>query len=413
MWFYSERILVAYQVSDAAAHNRPRGNLSDLYPRWLGARELLLYHHDPYSGEVTREIQEGYYGRALDPARPNDPKDQQGFAYPVYVVFLLAPTITIPFATLQAGFHWLLPVLIAITVLLWLRVLQWRAPPSVVLALILLTLGSFPAVQGIELQQLSIVVSAMTAGCAALLVRGHLAWAGVLLALATIKPQLVWLLAAWLVVWALSDWRKRQRFLWAFGFTLGLLFLEGELVLPGWIWRFREAAASYRNYTGGVSLLEMLTTTWVGRVLDVLIVLALARVCWRWRHEPANSRAFAFSLALVLAVTIAVIPMVAPYNQLLLLPAVILLARRGRQLWAQSRLTRVVAVISAIFLCWSWLASAIMCAASVIVPAAVLQKAWAVPLYSSLGVPICVLGLLALCVNQWPGGAGQRPEVEA
>ena len=70
MWFYVERILVPYQIADAAAHGRPRGNLSDLYPRWLGARELLLHHRNPYSADITIEIQKGYYGRALDPARP-------------------------------------------------------------------------------------------------------------------------------------------------------------------------------------------------------------------------------------------------------------------------------------------------------------------------------------------------------
>src|SRR6202140_5256086 len=101
MWFYFDQILVKYQLADAAAHDRPRGNLSDLYPRWLGARELLLHHRNPYGDDITLEIQKGYYGRALDPTRPNDPRDQQGFAYPVYVVFLLAPLIGFPFHSVQ------------------------------------------------------------------------------------------------------------------------------------------------------------------------------------------------------------------------------------------------------------------------------------------------------------------------
>src|SRR5580692_11318806 len=83
-WFYVNRILRPQQIAEAAAHSRPRGNLSDLYPRWLGARELLLHRRNPYSAEITREIQQGYYGRPLDPALPNDPRDQQGFAYPAY-----------------------------------------------------------------------------------------------------------------------------------------------------------------------------------------------------------------------------------------------------------------------------------------------------------------------------------------
>src|SRR5450759_437283 len=107
-WLYVQRVLVAHQVTYAAAHGNPRGNLSDLYPRWIGAQELLLHGRDPYSPEVTREIQAGYYGRPLDPSRPDDPGDQEGFAYPVYVVFCLAPTIGLPFAILHKACYWVL-----------------------------------------------------------------------------------------------------------------------------------------------------------------------------------------------------------------------------------------------------------------------------------------------------------------
>ena len=99
MWFYVDKVLVGYQVADAAAHDRPRGNLSDLYPRWLGARELLLHGRNPYSPEITAEIQKGYYGRVLDASRPDEPRDQQGFAYPVYAIFLLAPVLGLSFHT--------------------------------------------------------------------------------------------------------------------------------------------------------------------------------------------------------------------------------------------------------------------------------------------------------------------------
>src|SRR5258708_9350109 len=116
MWFYFDRILIAQQVADAAQHERPRGNLSDLYPRWLGARELLLHHRNPYGDDITMEIEKGYYGRVLDPNRPNDPKDRQGFAYPVYVVFLLAPLIGFPYHSVQIFFHWMLISLTAASI---------------------------------------------------------------------------------------------------------------------------------------------------------------------------------------------------------------------------------------------------------------------------------------------------------
>ena len=59
-WFYANHILRAQQIADAALHHQPRGNFSDLYPRWLGARELLKHGRNPYSAEITREIQQGY-----------------------------------------------------------------------------------------------------------------------------------------------------------------------------------------------------------------------------------------------------------------------------------------------------------------------------------------------------------------
>src|SRR5260370_17755300 len=163
MWFYVDRILVGYQIADAAARERPRGNLSDLYPRWLGARELLRHHRNPYGDDITLEIPKGYYGRALDPTRPNDPKDQQGFAYPVYVVFLLAPLIDLPFHDVQIVFHWLLLGLTAASVWLWLRALRWRPPPLAISTCLVLALGSVPAVHRIKLHPLHLRGSALLA----------------------------------------------------------------------------------------------------------------------------------------------------------------------------------------------------------------------------------------------------------
>src|SRR5437868_9206924 len=151
MWFYVQKVQIPHQLADAAVHGTPRGNLSDLYPRWLGTRELLLHGRDPYSHEITREIQAGYYGRLLDPNRASDPKDQQGFAYPVYVVFVLAPSIRLPFSVVQSAFRLLLVLLTIASVYLWLQALGWQLSVPWKLTLIILALGSFPALQGIEL----------------------------------------------------------------------------------------------------------------------------------------------------------------------------------------------------------------------------------------------------------------------
>jgi hypothetical protein len=396
MWFYVQHVLIAHQTVYAVQNGTPRGNLSDLYPRWLGARELLLRHRDPYSVEVTREIQGGYYGRTLDPGRPNDPRDQQGFAYPVYVVFLLAPTVNLPFAAVQTGFRWLLVFLTMASVLLWLRALRWRPSFTGIAIIAVLALGSFPVLQGVKLQQLSLLVAGLVAGSAILIAEDDLFPAGLLLALATIKPQLVVPLAAWLVTWSLSDFRRRQRFIWGFGSTLAILFAASQFVLPGWLGRFRDAVIAYRQYTEGAeSILDVLATPFWGKMLAALTLLALAVLCWRLRRVPAGSTPFDALVVLILSATVVIVPKTAPYNQVLLIPAILFLLQHRSVFWS-TRLRRAVTVISALLVAWPWFAAFGLTLASFFLPVDSVQRAWALPLYPSLVIPLAVTILMVL-----------------
>ena len=402
-WFYVDWILRAQQIADAAAHGRPRGNLSDLYPRWLGARELLRHGRNPYSAEVTREIQQGYYGRPLDPTRPDDPKDQQGFAYPVYVVFLLAPTVDLPFDLVQQGFRWLLIILAAATVLLWLYVLRWRPSPGTVAILITLMLGWLPMVQGIKLQQLSLLVAGLLAACGACLTGGWLLLAGALLALATIKPQLTWPLVLWLLIWAASEWRLRRRFVFGFGFVMLLSLGGAQLLLPGWLRMFAQAIGQYHRYTQNQSVLVWLFGPIFGRILEGVSLLACAACVWRARKEPATGAAFGRAFASVLALTVVIVPMFAPYNQVLLAPAILALlfsASAGEPILPAVRVARA---IGGVFLVWPWIATVGLSLGYIWLTPAVRERIWPMPFYSNFMLPVFVFGLALL--NSWTLGA--------
>jgi hypothetical protein len=395
MWFYFDQILVKYQIAEAAARNRPRGNLSDLYPRWLGARELLRRGRNPYSTEITREIQDGYYGRRIDPARPDDPKDEQGFAYPAYVVFLLAPTIDLPFEVIQKGFRWFLMVLAGATLLLWLYVLRWKPSPGSALILVVLTLGWLPMVQGIKLQQLSLLVAGLLAACGACLAGGWLAVAGGLLALATIKPQLTWPLVLWLLLWASSNWRERRRFV--FGFALVMLLLLGgaQLVLPGWLRMFADAIGQYHRYTQNQSVLVWSFGSIAGRILEAVSVLICGLCLWQVRREPAASAAFGQALGLVLALTVVIVPMFAPYNQVLLAPAILSLLRSEKDpsILPAIRLARGV---GGVLLVWPWMATIGLSLAYLRLTPELRQRLWPMPFYSNFILPLFIFGLLLL-----------------
>lgn len=389
MWLYVDRVLAAHQRADAAVRHTPRGNLSDLYPRWLGSRELLLHHRDPYSAEITREIQTGYYGRPLDESRPEDPKDHQGFAYPIYVAILLSPTISFPFEAVRKGFDALLIAFTAASVWLWMRAIQWKPGPLAWFMAAILVLGSFPAVQGIKLDQLTLLIAGFISLSAFLLARGQLFAAGIVLAVSTIKPQLVLPLIACLFVWAVTDARRRS-FIWGFCGAMGVLVAVSEIIMPGWLPKFRIALHEYLAYTGGVSLIDRLLSQGLGRVATVAIAAVLLWLTWRARRSEPGSREFSILLANILTATLLIIPTFAPYNQLLLLPAVLLTARECKETWKAGPISRALLVVTVVALGWQWLASIILVLISFGFPV-LAQNGWTVPLYTVLAIPFVLL----------------------
>ena len=106
-----------------------KAQLGDLFSPWVGTRGLLLYGRNPYGPEVSHEIQLAFYGRVIT-QRYDQPAeqliDEQRFAYPLYVVFLLAPTVHVAFADAQTWALVVLVILTAASVPLWLDVLHWR-----------------------------------------------------------------------------------------------------------------------------------------------------------------------------------------------------------------------------------------------------------------------------------------------
>src|SRR5208282_937724 len=409
MWTYAERVLIPYQKADADAHHRPRGNLSDLYPRWLGARELLLHGRDPYSADVTREIQAGYYGRALDPSRPNDPHDEQGFAYPVYVVFFLAPTIRLPFLIVQKAFLWILIVLTAVSVPLWLRVLRWAAQPSTHISLFALVLGSLGVMQGLKLQQMSLLVGGLMAIAIALLVTDHALAAGFLLALASMKPQFVFLLLPWLAVWTAGDWRHRYRWAISFLAAMAVLMAASELYLPHWLPRFYHAVREYQRYTGAFSVMDSLIGAPWSWAVEFFAFAATMGVCWRERRQNANTGSFGFTLSLVLATTILLVPTCSPNYQILLIPACLVLAKERRMIWQSNVVNRILLVITAALILWPWISSIALAGLSFVLQRETVERGWAIPFWTVTEIPVAVAGLMLVYYYQRTFAASARP----
>jgi hypothetical protein len=251
-------------------------------------------------------------------------------------------------------------------------------------------------VQAFKLQQLTLLVAALMAACIAAIVDGKFVLAGILFALATIKPQLVALPAIWMSIWALGDWRRRRRLFWSMAASMAVLFIGSEALLPGWIREFCAATSAYYRYTGGgQSLLDVaLTTTTGGRILSTVLAAVLMVFLWRVRREAEGSTDFQWSLAAVLGTTLVIIPMFAPYNQVLLVPCFMLMVKKVRCIWGANRLSRFFFAVTAASIAWPWTATFGLSIALLLLPIGTLQRAWWLPFTTTLMIPISLLALI-------------------
>jgi hypothetical protein len=354
---YMFRVLEPWNDCIGAQPGALKAQMWDLYPRWVGARELLLHGHNPYSPEVSHEIQMAYYGHIItQDYRDTGHKiiDEQRFAYPVYVVFLMAPVMYVDFSEVLRWAPEVLALLAALCVPICLDILRWRLPWTAVAAITLFTVSSPQIVQGMHHQQLSIVVGLTLIAGAWCVCRNHLVSAGAILAWSTIKPQMAFFPLCFFLVWVIGGWSKRWRLLAGFLLALAILMETGELILPGWIGYFLEGAAAYRRYFPTTSLLRVALGDTLGELMGGIVVLALLVVAWQNRRAAAGSRQFITIFAAFLVGTILGFPLFTPFNQvLLILPAMLVL-----QDWKM--LPKFAQIIFAIFVSWPWVISAVL-----------------------------------------------------
>jgi hypothetical protein len=395
--------VVAVRTAEGLGNGYSFGN--DFYQVWLTSRQLLLLRSDPYSPEMTREIQTGLYGRPLDPTRPGDPIDRRVFPYPAFTDLLFWPAAEFPFPSLRVVVVLMLTAFTFASVLLWLRALDWHLSWTWCTVILLLTLCSYPVLEALFAAQLGLLVAFLLAASLLALRRDRFLLAGFLVAITTIKPQVTVLAILYFLIWVLYDRRVRGRFLIGFFSTLALLVGASLAAMPHWIQSWTHTVLAYRHYTRPPLVTEVLTAplgprfsgpaTFVLTVASILLAIALA---WRNRAAAYGSFAFWTTLTLLLAITtITILPGQAVYDHVILLPGILLLVRYRSIFLAAGPVPRLLLAIGGLTLFWPWIAALILLALRPLLAPAIFDSTvvFSLPIRTAASLPFAVLALLA------------------
>ncbi len=393
--YYTFRIFAPFVRMNLSRGSAP-GFGSDLYPRWVGIQAVFFNHENPYSQATTDRIQVGYYGHVLG---TDDHRDPQRFAYPAHVAVVLAPLALLDFETARVLFLVILILTTILAPLMWLHIQQ--KPNATAFSLSIATaliIASWPVVQGVHAQQITLLVAGFLAAAFYCASRKWLGVAGLLLAFSTIKPQLSWLSVAWLLAWSWSD-LSRRKLTWWFGTSMILLLLASELLVPAWPLDWLSTFHDYMGYTGSRLNLQVLFGTLAGASITLVVGIFCGLVLWRTRFADSTSEWFVFTAAFISALTLCILPTwsLACYNQVLLVPAAIYLCRQWRSAMAAHIKVRLSYGITLLALGWSYLATLYLTSAHLLGSAIRDESQLRLPMYNFfLLAPLTLLSVYLL-----------------
>ena len=356
---------------------------TDLFPRWYGTRAWMLEQRSIYDAEVKAGIFAAMHDRSPRSDGPVSELDDFafGFTYPPYVALVIAPLAVLPLPV--ATTLWLLigqaSLLAACRLLTWFPGLPSaltpgssptgsggldsrgsgndeqessndgrQTPPLHMVErgpggearsnpaarhfrwLVLVAVIWPPALANLLFGQFAVLVLFLLVAVRSLLLQGRPLLAGVCLAAAIVKPQLVVLALPLLLVaaWGRPGWRR----LWlgCLG-GVALLLAAGFAIAPDWVAAWGQEAATYARVATPVStagLLLRLTpaTDWTWLVTLLLQAGVIAAVAWlalrliRQRSDGTLPQVAGLVAPAVIATSLAIPPLYEWNSVLLLVP---------------------------------------------------------------------------------------------
>jgi len=306
-------------------------DMNKFVPRWKGTRLFMTEGLNPYSQETTNEVERMIYGRT---ARSNE--ETGLFVYPFYSILIYAPfalfsEYNLAFALWMTVLELALAAMIVVSFLLT----DWRPSVFVVLILFLYTFLWYHALRPLISGNISILI-ALFITAAFLAIRSELdAFAGFLLALASIKPQMVLVVYIFVIIWAIS--KRRWTIIWGLFGSLFFMLAAGSLFFQDWVIEYIRQVIRYSEVIF-ISTPGSIITHWLpgigtqtGWILTG-VMAALLLIEWR-ACLGQDSRWFVWTAMLTLVASSMIGVYITLENYIMLYPAMILILSVWDKRW--------------------------------------------------------------------------------
>ena len=309
----------------------PGGN--DFLARWMGAHLWVVDGISPYDERVSLASQQAIYGH---PADISAGEDKNHFVYPLYSMLFFAPFGPLDYTLARALWMTLTEVSLFLLAIVSIRLADWRVSLLKSIALILFTLLWYHGVRTVIIGQFAGLNALIIALALLLIMQKQDFIAGLLLALSTAKPQMVFLLLPFTLLWALTSRRRDV----AGGMLVGLAILLGAslALMPDWPLQWLRQLVDYPSYTSRIgSPLSVIAnyTPAISRQVNIfLMTLTLGYLLLEWVLALGKDQHwFRWTAFMTIVITNLVAYRTATTNFMMMLPALFLIFALWEARW--------------------------------------------------------------------------------
>jgi hypothetical protein len=218
----------------------PGGN--DFLVHWVGTRALFIDGISPYSETVAERIQTLAYGR---PAQPGE--HELRVAYPLYSVFVFLPFALISdYELARALWMTLLEAALIGLAILSLKLTRWQLSMWLLPFFLIFSIFWYHSLRPLINGNVVILVAFILVAAFAALRTKRDEFAGILIAISTIKPHLVLIPIIFIMIWTIS--LRRWRTLGWMLVSLVLLSVSAALFVPDWPLQNLREILAYSSY---------------------------------------------------------------------------------------------------------------------------------------------------------------------
>jgi hypothetical protein len=327
------------------AVQNPGGN--DFLVHWLGTRSFITEGISPYSDEVALRIQMLVYGH---PAQGGE--HELRVVYPFYSQLIFAPFALIADYTL-ARTVWMTfsEIVIVFTAGLSMRLTRWQPNRWLLPIFLIFSLLWYHGLRAVINGNAVVVVTLLVVAALMAIREKRDMLAGILLALATVKPHLVVFPIVFIFIWAVSQ-KRRGLIGWTCASVAALAIL-GMAFLPNWMLQNILEILKFPNYNPALTFGEAFQEWWpgIGTQLKwgLAIFLSAVLIIEWWSAWGKGFPHFLWTLCLTLTVSQWIGIATDPGNFILLFLPMVLIFSVWRERWGKGGDWIVLTVLVVLF----------------------------------------------------------------